>query len=354
MMNTPKTRVLLGMSGGLDSTYAARLLKKAGYEVVGAVLVFSEHTETESARIAAREVNIELIEIDARERFRQFVIDDFVSEYARGRTPNPCVVCNRFVKIALLYEEAMKRGFSYFATGHYARVTKEGDRYAIRMAEDPAKDQSYMLWGLSQEMLKAFLTPLAEVNKAEVRKEALAISLSAAEKKESQDICFIPDGDYVRFIGEYAKLHHDSRLLAAFESGDFVSKSGEVLGKHRGIVHYTVGQRKHLGIALGYPAFVTKIDPESRAVTLSGKDGTYEQEITVDGLVFQALSEEDARDGFSAFVKIRYAAKPVPCRVKIEEGRAFVVFDEPQRTPAAGQSAVFYRGEIVLFGGVIA
>lgn len=351
-MTTPRTRVLLGMSGGLDSTYAARVLLDAGYEVVGAVLRFSRHTDLEGARSAAEELGIALLTIDAEERFERYVIGNFVSEYARGRTPNPCVVCNRHVKMALLWEEAKKRGFDYFATGHYARIVERDGRYAPAMAKDLKKDQSYMLWGLSQEVLSHLLTPLAERDKNEIRESAASASLSAADKKESQDICFIPDGDYAAFLRRYATERDDASLRAAFEVGDFVDASGRVLGKHRGIAHYTVGQRKHLGIALGYPAFVTAIDARRRTVTLSDKAGTERREITVEGLVFSALSPRDEGE-LCAEVKLRYAAKPAPCRVMLENGRARVIFDTPERNPASGQSAVFYENGVVLFGGVI-
>ena len=351
-MSARKMRVLLGMSGGLDSTYTARLLLEAGYEVVGAVLVFSEHTDLESAEIAAREVGIELIRINAAERFDQYVVKNFVTEYANGRTPNPCVVCNRYVKMALLYETAVREGFDYFATGHYAKIVQTNGRYAVSMAKDRSKDQSYMLWGLSQDMLARLMTPLADRDKDEVREEALAVSLSAAEKKESQDICFIPDGDYVSFIARYAEKHGLDFVKDAFESGRFVNPLGEVLGEHRGIVNYTVGQRKHLGIALGYPAFVTEIDAEKREVTLAPKAETFKSEIAVSDLVFGALSERRSGE-ITATVKIRYAAKPAPCRVVFSEDGARVYFDTPERTPAKGQSAVFYDGETVLFGGTI-
>ncbi len=351
-MATPKTRVLLGMSGGLDSTYTARLLLEKGYEVVGAVLRFSEHTDLAGARLAAEEVGIELLVIDVAERFEEYVINDFAREYALGRTPNPCVVCNRFVKMQALYEEAKKRGFDYFATGHYARVVSKDGRYAAAMARDVKKDQSYMLWGLSQEVLSCFLTPLAECDKNEVRDKAAAASLSAAQKKESQDICFIPDGDYAGFLERYADEKSFDLLKRAFDGGDFIDSSGKILGKHRGIVHYTVGQRKHLGIALGYPAFVTAINALQKTVILSDEKGTKKSEITVDNLVFGILPPR-CEGEIQAEVKIRYAAKPVKCRVRFEGERARVFFDTPERNPAPGQSAVFYENGTVLFGGVI-
>jgi len=351
-MVTPKTRVLLGMSGGLDSTYTARLLLEKGYEVAGAVLRFSEHTDLLGARLAAEEVGIPFIEIDVSARFEEHVVKNFAEEYARGRTPNPCVVCNRFVKMRSLYEEAKKRGFDYFATGHYARIVSKNGRFAAAMAKDVRKDQSYMLWGLSQEVLSCLMTPLAECDKSEVRDKAAAASLTAAEKRESQDICFIPDGDYAAFLARYAKENSFELLRSAFDSGNFVDPSGKILGKHKGIVHYTVGQRKHLGIALGYPAFVTAIDADLKTVTLSDKQGTEKSEITVENLVFGLL--EERREGeMLAEVKIRYAAKPVKCRVIFEGERARVLFDSPERNPAPGQSAVFYENGAVLFGGVI-
>lgn len=209
-----------------------------------------------------------------------------------------------------------------------------------------------MLWGLSQEVLSSLLTPLAECDKNDVRDKAAAASLSAAEKKESQDICFIPDGDYAGFLARYAEDKSFDLLKEAFRGGDFVDPAGKPLGKHKGIVHYTVGQRKHLGIALGYPAFVTAIDADLKAVTLSDKQGTEKSEITVENLVFALLSERTSGE-ITAEVKIRYAARPVKCRVVFEGERVRVFFDAPERNPAPGQSAVFYENGAVLFGGVI-
>ena len=344
MMKAPKKRVLLGMSGGLDSTYAARLLLEAGYEVVGAVLVFSEHTELESARLAAEEVGIALIEIDVTARFDRYVVKNFVSEYANGRTPNPCVVCNRYVKMAALYEAAREGGFDYFATGHYARVVKENGRYAVAMAKDTTKDQSYMLWGLSQEMLSMLLTPLAEREKDEVKKEALAVSLSAAGKKESQDICFIPDGDYVGFIERYTKK--------SFPEGNFIDLDGNVLGRHGGHLRYTIGQRKGLGIAFGKPTYVCAKDAENNTVTLGSNEDLFRRELTAHGINLIALPRIDAPIRVEA--KVRYAAKPAAATVEqTDDDTIFLRFDEPQRAISMGQSVVLYDGNTVIGGGII-
>ncbi len=352
MKQAGQKSVLLGMSGGLDSTYSARLLLAAGYRVMGAVLVFSKETDVQAARIAADEVGIELLEIPVEEAFATEVIARFAADYAQGRTPNPCVICNRHVKMAKLYETAKANGYDYFATGHYADTLKIGDRYAIRTAKDLKKDQSYMLWGLSQEMLSMLLLPLADKEKSDVKQDALAVSLSVAQKKESQDICFIPDGDYVGYLRRYAEKTGDEALIAAFEEGNFLSKEGKVLGRHRGIVNYTVGQRKHLGIALGYPAFVTAIDPIAKTVTLSDKSGTLSERFGVDDLVFQSLFEKSEGE-IRAEVKIRYAARPAACTVTFFDGRALVTLDQPQASIAKGQSAVFYKDGVILFGGRI-
>lgn len=210
-----------------------------------------------------------------------------------------------------------------------------------------------MLWGLSQDMLSMLLTPLAEYEKKDVQRSASEDALSTAAKKESQDICFIPDGDYVSFIARYAEDHQLDYVKEAFEAGDFILRDKSRVGRHRGIVQYTVGQRKHLGVALGYPAYVVAISPDDKTVTLSDAAGTYEDAITVDSLVFSALSERSEGE-IRCDVKIRYAAKPVPCRAVFHENSVTVYFDTPQRTPAKGQSCVFYQDGIVLLGGIIA
>ena len=339
-------KILVGMSGGLDSAFAVNLLRKAGCEVVGAALVFSDHTDVESVRRVAEELSVPLYETDVKALFCDKVMGDFIDCYQNGKTPNPCVVCNRYVKMRSLYELSRSLGCDGFATGHYAKpVTLENGRYAIAMGKDRKKDQSYMLWGMSQEEIAAFVAPLAEMEKSEIRESAAREGLSVAKSAESQDICFIPDGDYVSFIEKHAKSKK------GFCEGNFVSLEGKTLGKHKGLVHYTVGQRKGLGIALGYPAFVVDIDPVSENITLTSAEDSYKSEILVDSLNFQGLAPSEGE--FDLTVKIRYAAPPVACRVTLARDVAKVVFDTPVRTPAPGQSAVFYQDDTIMFGGII-
>lgn len=340
-------KILVGMSGGLDSAYAVNLLRREGYEVVGAALVFSDHTDLDSVRKVAEELAVPLYEKDVKELFCEKVMGDFISCYQSGKTPNPCVVCNRYVKMHALYELSKELGCDGFATGHYARgVLLENGRYAIAMGKDRKKDQSYMLWGLSQEEIAAFVAPLADLDKDTIRKAAEEEGLSVARSAESQDICFIPDGDYVSFIRKNTKNG------IGFSEGDFVSQDGRLLGKHKGLCQYTVGQRKGLGIALGYPAFITDIDPETRNITLAPAEKSYRSEIVVESLMFQGLAPVEEGE-FDLLVKIRYAAPLVPCHVTIRKDRASVVFETPQRTPAPGQSAVFYQNDSIMLGGII-
>ncbi len=339
-------KVLVGMSGGVDSACAVRLLLEAGYEAVGAVLVFSPHTDIEPALRAARELGVRLVVEDVQEEFRRQVISDFVAEYAAGRTPNPCVLCNRSVKMETLLRLSYREKCDFFATGHYVRVASLANRrFALGRAADFRKDQSYMLWGMTQEQLSRFMAPLAELTKDSVLGRAQNAGLSSAGAGESQDICFIPDGDYISF------LLRNGAPSEAFAPGDFVGKDGRFLGRHEGIARYTVGQRKGLGIALGYPAFVTAIDPETKKITLSPKEGCLSSSMKVDSPVFQGMEKTEGR--FLLKVKIRYAAPPVPCEVTIAGEKIEVFFEEPQRCPAPGQSAVFYRDDLVMFGGRI-
>ena len=335
-------RILIGCSGGLDSTYVAGLLCE-NHEVCGISLKMNEYTDTDLARKSCESLGIPFVELDVREDFNKYVVDNFISEYSKARTPNPCVMCNRYVKIAALCDYAAKNGYDYVATGHYCNVENENGRFFVSRGADERKDQSYMLWQLSQEQLSMLITPLGNSVKDKVRESAYSQGMKAAGLKESQDICFIPDGDYISFI---------KKRKGVFPEGDFIDREGNVLGRHKGIINYTVGQRKGLGIALGRPMFVVSINPCANTVTLAESGQEYMDSFTVSGLVFQALEQADGKYD-DLFVKIRYAAKPVPCEVEIRSGKATVRFETPQRAVTPGQSAVFYWGNKVAFGGFI-
>ncbi len=337
-------KILLGMSGGLDSTYAAYKLLRCGHEVEGAVLKMHAHTEISEAELAARDIGIPIHVIDATAEFESSVVKNFISEYLRGRTPNPCVVCNSEVKFRLLLAFALENGFDAIATGHYAEIVKCGDRYAIKKGKDSAKDQSYMLWRLSQDILAKLIFPLADEEKKSVREEARAEGILSADRDESQEICFIPSGDYAEFI--------ESRTFPS-PHGKFVDREGKILGEHKGIIRYTVGQRKGLGIALGERVFVTDINVKDNTVTLS-PDDSFSDVLYVSGAVFSGIEEPKVGQAFELSVKVRYLAKPVSCTVEyLGDGCAKVNLALAQRAVTAGQSAVFYQGDLLVFGAFI-
>ncbi len=339
-------RILLGMSGGLDSTYAAKKMLAEGHEVEGAVLLLHPYAELGAAELAAKQVGIPLHIVDGRERFRAVVQESFAKEYLRGRTPNPCVICNREVKFPLLYEYAKEHNFDAIATGHYATVVRRGERYTVAEGQDRGKDQSYVLWPLSQQILSHLIFPLSSMTKSEVRDLAREEALSAADRAESQEICFIPDGDYARFVEETTGVIP--------EEGDFVDESGNVLGRHKGIIHYTVGQRKGLGIALGKRMFVTAISSETNTVTLSENPNFTVSAFEVEDIVFSGMEEPAVGSAFGAEARVRYLAPLRAATVTyLGAGRASVVLSEPARAVTPGQSCVFYEGGAVLFGGVI-
>lgn len=338
-------RVLLGMSGGVDSTYAVMELRAAGFSVEGAVLKMSEWTDISGAERAAAATGVPLHVIECTDRFRSYVIENFVSEYAAARTPNPCVVCNRFVKIAALCEFAAEHGFSRVATGHYAGVARDAatGRFYIVRASDPGKDQSYVLWRLTQEQLSMLVFPLCGRYKTEVREQAKTLALPSAEAPDSQEICFIPDNDYVSYIEAAA---------GKFPEGRFIDADGAVLGTHKGIIHYTIGQRKGLGISLGRPMFVSAMDPVGNTVTLADEKDIFSDRLVCDALNFMRLTPGNY-DGLRLDVKIRYSAKRVPATVRIFGNRAEALFEDPVRAATPGQSAVFYEGDCVMLGGMI-
>ncbi len=336
-------KIILGLSGGLDSTYAAHVLKEQGHEVIGASVIMHEFTDISAAKESAEAVGIPHIAIDAREAFQERVITRFLADYTAGRTPNPCVECNPAVKFAVLCDYAEANGFDAVSTGHYASVLRKNGRYFIRRADDGSKDQSYVLWRLTQKQLSMLYLPLAGMKKTDIREKASALGYKAAEAKDSQEICFIPDDDYVGYI--------ERALGKTFPEGDFLNEKGEIIGRHKGLIRYTVGQRKGLG-AFGQPMFVSRLDPEANTVTLVPAGGEFADTMTVSELNFGKLTPM-TEGSLEATVKVRYSAKPVPCRIDFSGDTATVTFLGPVRAVTPGQSAVFYDGDDLLFGSII-
>ena len=338
-------KILVGMSGGVDSTYAAHKLIEEGHDVAGAVLVMHDYTEVSAAKASAAALGISLYIINCRERFESEVVTNFIDEYRHGRTPNPCIVCNSRVKFDCLLDFALENGFDAIATGHYAKLSKtEGGRYCVSDCADGRKNQTYMLWGLSQRVLSHLIFPLSEMTKDEVREKTREKNLISWDRADSQEICFIPDDDHAAFI--------ESRT-GKCEEGDFVDEEGRVLGRHRGIIGYTVGQRKGLGISLGARAFISRIDPVTNRITLSFNAGE-SRDFSVSGIVFSGIEPPTEPTEYTLVVKHRYQSPRIPARVVFyPEGRAEVHLSEPARSLTSGQSAVFYIGDHLGAGGVI-
>ena len=336
-------RVLLGMSGGLDSSFSALKLKNEGYEVFGTTLIMHEFTDTTGARECADSLSVPFSSLDLRKEFDEKVKTYFADEYAGGRTPNPCVVCNRNVKFAGLISEADRLGCDFIATGHYAGVRNANGRYFVVKGRDAAKDQSYMLWNLAQEQLARIIFPLEDMVKTDVRESARSANMPSADIAESEDVCFLPDEDAIDFV---------RRVKGDMPEGDFINADGKILGRHKGIAAYTIGQRRGLGIAAGRRVFVTDIDPVKNTVTVGDDADLYKSRITVGKLNFQKLLPTESGE-YGLSVKVRYAAAPVAAKVTIDGETAKVCFSEPVRAAAPGQSAVFYDGDAIAFGGVI-
>ncbi|MBE6644091.1 MAG: tRNA 2-thiouridine(34) synthase MnmA [Ruminococcaceae bacterium] len=341
-------RILLGMSGGLDSTYAAYELMSEGHKVEGAVLKMHGYTDVEAAAESAASLGITLHTIDCREVFDEKVVSNFLSEYPKGRTPNPCIICNSEVKFRELLRYAEENGFDAIATGHYAKVVKreyKGEcRYTLSSSKDSHKDQTYVLWRLQQDVLSKLMLPLSETEKSVIREKAANMNLKAADRDESQEICFVPSGDYADFIEERTEKS---------PRGNFVDENGKILGEHQGIIRYTVGQRKGLGIAMGTRVFITKINPINNEITLSPSD-SFKDEIFVSEMNFVGMAEPDVNEEIELSVKVRYHAPKVKCIMKyLGGGRAEARLQVPQRAVTPGQSAVFYDGDLLAAGGFI-
>ena len=333
-------KIILGLSGGVDSSVAAHLLKTAGWDVTGVFLV-TGCDGGKDAESVARALGIGFRRVDVRESLEKFVKEPFTQAYLRGETPNPCIMCNPSVKFPTLFGVADEIGAKYAATGHYAR-TEIVDGRARLLRGRHENDQSYMLSSLTQEQLLRIKFPLGNMNKAEIRAAAREIGLSVADKPDSMEICFIPDGDYGRFIEE---------RVGGLPAGDFVDPAGNVLGRHRGIHRYTVGQRRGLGTALGRRMFVSRIDPEKNQVTLSEGDDIFVRELTLPEVNW--ISIERPCGPVRCTVRVRHSKTETPAELTPISGGARLVFETPVRAPTAGQSAVMYDGDIVLAAGII-
>ena len=355
-----KKKVVVGMSGGVDSSVAAWLLKEQGYDVIGVTMQIWQEEESEKqeedggccglsavddARRVASMLDIPYYVMNFREEFKEHVINYFIDEYLNGRTPNPCIACNRYVKWEALLKRSMEIGADYIATGHYARIEQlPNGRYSLRVSETSAKDQTYALYNLTQDQLKRTLMPVGAFTKEEIREMAQQIELQVANKPDSQDICFIPDGDYASYIEETANVK--------INPGNFVLSDGTVVGKHKGIVHYTVGQRKGLGIALGHPVFVLEIRPETNEVVLGSNEESMSYHVRANKINFMAV--EDLTEKKRVWAIIRYNHKGAWCTVeKTGEDEILCTFEQPVRAITPGQAVVLYDGEYVFGGGTI-
>lgn len=352
-------KALIAMSGGVDSSVSALLIKQQGFECIGCTMklyanedacVPREKTccsldDVADARNVANRLQIPYYVFNFTDDFREKVIHKFIDCYEKGITPNPCIDCNRYMKFDKLYERAKILGCDYIVTGHYARIEKIGERFYLKKAVDLSKDQSYVLYHLNEEQLAHTMFPLGELKKTEVREIAREHGFVNADKRESQDICFVPNGDYAQVIEHHTGKH--------YPAGDFVDKDGHVLGQHRGIIHYTIGQRKGLAISADRRLYVGSICPKNNTVCLCDRDDLLRKEATA--VEFHWINGVPTESKFSCQVKIRYNQKEQPATVEVvAPDKVKIIFDQPQRAITPGQAAVLYQGDIVLGGGVLA
>lgn len=345
-------KTLIGMSGGVDSAVTAALVSRetsaAGitlqlYDGGNTDLIEKFNREAGDAADVCKKLGITHTVLNLKSEFNDFVIKYFIDEYIAGRTPNPCIQCNINIKFGAMLQYAQNNGFDKIATGHYARIEKCGDKYLLKKASDHTKDQSYVLYGLTEDQLSKTVLPLGDYTKRQAREIAEDLKLCVARKSDSQDICFVPDGDYAAFIERNRGL--------SFAAGDYLDLEGNILGKHKGVIHYTIGQRKGLGIALGKHAFVLNKNADTNQVVLGDEEHLFYNIIEVSNVNIIAA---DSLDGIKAAGKLRYRHTEQPCVIH-QTGKDTVIleFDTPQRAPSPGQAAVFYDGDIVLGGGTI-
>ncbi len=351
-------KVMIGMSGGVDSSVAAFLLQKESLEVIGATMKLYNNEDIDfvsektccslddvlDAKSVCARLGIRHYTLNMTDDFKKEVIERFISAYQNGFTPNPCIDCNRYMKFSKMLHKAQELDIDYVATGHYARIEKQGDRYILKKAVNLSKDQSYVLYSLTQEQLKVTKFPLGNYTKQQVREIAEENGFVNARKHESQDICFVPDGDYSKFIEYYTGK--------TYPCGDFVDMNGKRLGEHKGIIRYTIGQRRGLGLALPASMYVVEKDVDNNKVILGFNDDLFKKEVNVKNISFTACDGLDKPERLCA--KIRYNQKEQPATVtQTDENHFKIVFDEPQRAITKGQAAVLYDGDTVVGGGTI-